>query len=81
MAQTGFVIATLVHQAALMLDAIVRTLWRLAVTRRRLLEWIDGRAGEPRKPEMNLVGFYRWMCAKRRRRRRRRRSSPSPLRR
>src|SRR3954462_3818865 len=28
------------HQAWLMLDAIVRTLWRVLVTRRHLLEWV-----------------------------------------
>ena len=28
------------HQAGLMLDAIVRTLWRLLITRRHLLEWV-----------------------------------------
>ena len=28
------------HQAGVMLDAIVRTLWRLLVTRRHLLEWV-----------------------------------------
>lgn len=59
-AQTGFVIATLVHQATLMLDAIVRTLWRLAVTGKRLLEWTTAEQAA-RKAEMNLTGFYRWM--------------------
>ncbi|CAN5514526.1 glucoamylase family protein [soil metagenome] len=31
----------LAHQSWLMLDAIVRTLWRLLVTRRHLLEWVS----------------------------------------
>jgi cyclic beta-1,2-glucan synthetase len=59
-AQTGFVIATLVHQAALMTDAIVRTLWRLAVSRKRLLEWTTAEQAA-QKAEMGLAGFFRWM--------------------
>ncbi|HET7696560.1 MAG TPA: glucoamylase family protein [Vicinamibacterales bacterium] len=38
--QTILWIALQLHQAVLMLDAIIRTLWRLLVTRRRLLEWV-----------------------------------------
>jgi cyclic beta-1,2-glucan synthetase len=30
----------LTHQAWLMTDAMVRTLWRLYVTKRNLLEWV-----------------------------------------
>ena len=41
-------------------DAIARTLWRLAVTRRQLLEWVTGRAGAPR-PGSGAAGFYRRM--------------------
>ena len=59
-AQAGFVIATLVHQAALMTDAIVRTLWRLVVTRKRLLEWMTAEQAA-RRAELDLLGFYRWM--------------------
>ena len=58
--QTGFVIATLVHQAQLMIDAILRTLWRLAVTRRRLLEWTTAEQASQRS-ELNIVGYCRWM--------------------
>ena len=57
---TGFVITTLVHQGVWMVDAIARTLWRLAVTRRRLLEWTTAEQAA-RKAEMDLLGFYRWM--------------------
>jgi cyclic beta-1,2-glucan synthetase len=39
--QTGLWIALQLHQAGLMLDAIARTLWRLLVTRRHLLEWVS----------------------------------------
>jgi len=37
--QTGLELMTLPHEAWYSLDAILRTLWRLLVTRRRLLEW------------------------------------------
>jgi cyclic beta-1,2-glucan synthetase len=39
--QTLLWIALQLHQGVLMLDAIGRTLWRLLVTRRRLLEWVS----------------------------------------
>ncbi|MEJ0097740.1 MAG: hypothetical protein WDM84_07230 [Bauldia sp.] len=61
LAQTGFAIATLVHQAQLMLDAIVRTLWRLAVTRKRLLEWTTAEQASQRA-EPDIAGYYRWMA-------------------
>ena len=60
--QTGFVVATLVHQAQLMVDAILRTLWRLAVTRRRLLEWTTAEQASQRV-EPGIAGYYRWMAA------------------
>ena len=37
--QAGLAIAVLPHQAWISADAILRTLWRLFVSRRRLLEW------------------------------------------
>src|SRR4029077_7707797 len=37
--QVALAIAFLPHQAWVSADAILRTLWRLAVTRRKLLEW------------------------------------------
>ncbi len=39
-AQTGLLTTMLAYQAWLMCDAIVRTLWRLFVTRRNMLEWV-----------------------------------------
>jgi cellobiose phosphorylase len=39
MQQLALAIAFLPHQAWISVDAIVRTLWRLLVTRRKLLEW------------------------------------------
>ena len=38
--QTLLWVALQLHQAGLMLDAIGRTLWRLLITRRHLLEWV-----------------------------------------
>jgi len=38
-AQTGFGLACLPYEAFFSLDAILRTLWRMAATRKRLLEW------------------------------------------
>jgi cyclic beta-1,2-glucan synthetase len=37
--QTAFLMAVLPHKAYLMLDAVVRTLWRMIVSRRKLLDW------------------------------------------
>ena len=44
-----------------MLDAIVRTLWRLAVSRRRLLDWVTAEQAS-RAPEMSVGAYYRWMA-------------------
>ena len=40
LSQTLLDITMLAHQAWLMVDAVVRTLWRLYVTKRSLLEWV-----------------------------------------
>jgi cyclic beta-1,2-glucan synthetase len=58
--QSGFLTITLVHQAGLMLDAISRTLWRLAVSRRRLLDWVTAEQAS-RAPEPSVGAYYRWM--------------------
>ncbi len=51
LAQVGFNLVFLADQAFRMLDAILRTAWRLAVSRRHLLEWTTaehaGRGGLP----------------------------------
>jgi len=58
--QTAFVITMLAHQAWLMSDAIVRTLVRVYVTRRHLLEWVT--AAQARSGlGLGLWGFYRRM--------------------
>ena len=58
--QSAFLVVTLVHQAGLMLDAITRTLWRLTVSRRRLLDWVTAEQAS-RAPEMTIGAYYRWM--------------------
>ncbi|HEX9183236.1 MAG TPA: glucoamylase family protein, partial [Burkholderiales bacterium] len=57
---TALLLVFLAHQAWLMGDAIVRTLYRLLVSRRHLLDWITaGQATVSR--ELDLRGFYRHM--------------------
>jgi len=59
--QTFFSLAFLADQAWRMLDAIARTLVRLGVTRRHLLEWTTA-AQSARAPRLDLRGFYRQMA-------------------
>jgi len=47
-AQVALTIAFLPHQAYLMLDAVARTLARMLVTRRKLLEWVTAAQAERR---------------------------------
>lgn len=59
--QFMLVIALLAHQAWLMSDAIIRTLWRLFISRHDLLEWAPAsQASIGRKP--TLLAYYRWMA-------------------
>ncbi|HEX5378425.1 MAG TPA: glucoamylase family protein, partial [Phenylobacterium sp.] len=58
--QSGLMIIFLAHRAWLMGDAIIRTLIRLLVTRRRLLEWVPAaHATFGRRPR--AMNFYRRM--------------------
>ncbi len=59
--QAALVVTFLAHQAWLMGDAIVRTLWRLFVSRRHLLEWIPA-AQATIGPRLDLFGFCRLMA-------------------
>ncbi len=61
LSQIGFVVTLLAHQAWLMLDAIARTLLRLFVTRRRMLEWVTAAQANV-GPLLDLAGFYRRMA-------------------
>ena len=55
-AQTALLTTMLAYQAWLMCDAIARTLWRLFVTRRNMLEWVPADLlGNMRN---TLGGFY-----------------------
>jgi cyclic beta-1,2-glucan synthetase len=58
--QSGLMIIFLAHQAWLMSDAIVRTLVRLSVTRRHLLEWVPA-AHAAFGPRPRMLHFYRRM--------------------
>ena len=60
-AQVGLAITLLTHQTWLMVDAIVRTLGRLYVTRRNLLEWTTA-AQAKASHELELAWFYREMA-------------------
>ncbi|MGC2781213.1 MAG: glucoamylase family protein, partial [Bradyrhizobium sp.] len=58
--QTAFLITFLAHQAWLMADAIGRTLFRLFVSHRHLLEWVTAAQAKV-SPRLDLLGFYRQM--------------------
>ena len=60
LSQTAFRVTFLAHQAWLMTDAIGRTLFRLFVSHRRLLEWMTA-AQAAGRPQLDFVGFYRQM--------------------
>ncbi len=60
-AHIGLGITFLAHQAWLMVDAIMRTLGRLYVTRRNLLEWMTA-AQAKASHDLGLAGFYRQMA-------------------
>jgi cyclic beta-1,2-glucan synthetase len=59
-AHVGLTITLLAHQAWLMTDAILRTLLRVYVTRRKLLEWVTA-AQAKSGLDLSLSGFYRRM--------------------
>ena len=60
LSQTVLRLALLAHAAWIRLDAIGRTLWRLIVTRRHMLEWVPAsQAG--RALDLEVIGFYRRM--------------------
>jgi cyclic beta-1,2-glucan synthetase len=58
---SALIITFLAHQAWLMGDAIGRTLWRLLVSRRNLLEWVTA-AQTAIGARLGLQGFYRRMA-------------------
>ncbi len=60
--QTALLVIFLPHQAWLMLDALYRTVFRLFVSRRRLLEWITA-AQTKQMLRTDWMGFYSQMAA------------------
>ncbi len=62
LSQITLTIAFMAHQAWLMADAIGRTLFRLTVTRRNLLEWMTAAQAELRS-QPDLLHAYRHMVA------------------
>ena len=61
LSQTALAVIFLAHQAWSMTDAIGRTLFRLFVSRRHLLEWVTA-AYATLSPRLGLLGFYRLMA-------------------
>ena len=61
LALSALVITFLAHQAWLMGDAITRTLYRLFISRRHLLEWVTA-AQAATGPRLGLTGVYRRMA-------------------
>ncbi|MXP39508.1 glycosyl transferase [Erythromicrobium ramosum] len=58
--QTGFATVTLADRAWRMGDAVIRTIWRLAVTHRHMLEWTTAaQAGQ--RPRLDVKDSYRDM--------------------
>jgi cyclic beta-1,2-glucan synthetase len=59
--QVGLLITFLAHQAWLMTDAILRTLFRLGISQRNLLQWVTA-AQTQLSDRLSLRGFYRHMA-------------------
>nr|WP_096361918.1 glucoamylase family protein [Sulfuricaulis limicola] len=62
LAQAGFTLACLPHEAVFSLDAIVRTVGRMLFTRKRLLEW-NPSSDADRNSHANLAASFRSMWA------------------
>ncbi|SDW21631.1 glycoside hydrolase family 94 protein [Thiocapsa roseopersicina] len=56
LAQTLFTVACLPYEGYFSLDAMVRTLWRMRVSHRRLLEWTS--SGDSDRARGNLLAFH-----------------------
>lgn len=60
--QESFILSTLPYEAHWNLDAIGRTIYRLCISRKRMLEWTTASDAE-RRSAGNLVDHYELMCA------------------
>jgi cyclic beta-1,2-glucan synthetase len=58
--RTALLLTLLAHQAWSMADAIVRTVFRLFVSRRNLLEWVTAQEHNDRRPD--ALGYYQQMA-------------------
>ena len=61
LSQVTLLVVFMAHQAWLMGDAILRTLFRLFVSHRMLLEWVTAAQAKV-GPRLDLAGFYRQMA-------------------
>lgn len=61
LALSGLVITLLAHQAWLMCDAILRTLYRLFVSHRNMLEWVPAAQAAAGR-NLTIASFYRKMA-------------------
>ena len=59
--QILLLVTLLAHQAWLMADAVIRTLFRLFITRRNLLQWTPA-AQATIGPDPSVGAYYRWMA-------------------
>ena len=59
-AQVALSIIFLPHQAYLMCDAIIRTVYRKLISRKRLLEWVTAADAE-KEARSDVAGFFRFM--------------------
>jgi cellobiose phosphorylase len=60
--QAGFTLVCLPYEAFFSLDAVVRTIWRMLITHKRLLQWKPSGDSDGHSP-MGLAGWYRTMWA------------------
>lgn len=61
LSQILLIVTLLAHQAWLMADAVLRTLFRLFITRRNLLQWTPA-AQATIGPDPSVGAYYRWMA-------------------
>ena len=61
LSQALLIVTLLAHQAWLMADAVIRTLFRLFVSRRNLLQWTPASQATI-GPDPSLGAYYRWMA-------------------
>ena len=59
-AQAAFTLITLPYEAFFSTDAIIRTIWRLLISHKKLLEWNPANP-RTRNNRINLLGSYRMM--------------------